>query len=336
VRRAATAPWRLGFGAALLAWTSMGAAEAAAPPCQARARLEPSQARVGQQVLYRLRVLSSREVEAVEWIEPPPFAALRVERLPGRPQLGEETHDGIDYRVREEHRALFPERAGWARVGAARLRCRTARGSFETTAPALALRVQEPPQANRPADFSGLTGPIAVTRRIEPPTVALGASLRLTVRLQGGGNLWDAPEPYPDDDAFGGAEVFRSRPELDLERGTSLVVRRRFVYELVPRKVGVLQVPELRIPYFDPAAGRYGTAGAPALQVNVAPAALGASPRQQRLGPRDVPGPVQVGERRTGGIDPRHVVGAEGGDVEDLEEIPEPETARRQALPCGG
>jgi len=264
---------RRGAAGALFAFGTLWAAPAfaSAPACLASLELEPSTAFVDQQVLYRLRILSREDVRAVEWLEPPAFPGLRAERLPGRPEAGQLTRNGVEYRVREEHRALFPERAGELAIGPARLRCSAPQEVLEAIVPAAALLVRELPAPGRPAHFAGLVGPVAVSLRVLPRSVALGASVRIQLRLQGGGNLWDAPDPLPEGAAFGDAEVFRQRPQLELERGTSLFVRRRFAYDVVPRREGVLVVPELRVAYFDPGAERYAEARVAGVEVTVGP-----------------------------------------------------------------
>jgi hypothetical protein len=255
---------------------ALGAAWAApalanAPACLTSLELEPTSAFVDQQVLYRLRILSREDVRAVDWLEPPAFPGLRAEHLPGRPEAGLLTREGVRYRVREEHRALFPERAGELAIGPARLRCWAGQEVLDASVPQAVLRVRKLPAPGRPADFAGLVGPVALSLRAFPSSVALGASVHLELRLQGGGNLWDAPDPLPDDAALGDAEVFRQRPELELERGTSLFVRRRFAYDVVPHREGVLVVPELRVAYFDPIAERYAEARVAGVEVAVGP-----------------------------------------------------------------
>ena len=84
--------------------------------------------------------------------------------------------------------------------------------------------------------------------------------MRLEVTIQGGGNVWDAPDPLVEDIDLGGAGLFRHRPELDLERGTGLIARRRFRYDIVPRRTGSLRIPALRMAYFDLDSARFAEA----------------------------------------------------------------------------
>jgi hypothetical protein len=298
--------------ALVLATLPVAALGATAPgetpaPCLSSAELTPAEAVVGQQVLYQLRILSREDVDSVEWVEPPSFPGFRAERLPGRPADSRVERGGVAYRVREEHRALFPERPGALVVQRGRLRCRVReRGAARThqaPVPPVTLRAVAPPERDRPPDFSGLIGPLALTATVEPRSIAVGESARLTVVARGGGNLWLASDPMAGESRLAGAELFRRRPSLTLERGVRLFVRREFRYELVPRRVGALTVPEIRVPYFDPDSGRYAAASAAAMELRVrarpgAPSEPGGSARGSS-GVRSAP---EEGEE---GIDPR-------------------------------
>ncbi len=241
-------------------------------PCIARASLEPDRAVAGQQVLYRLSILTLESVSSVEWVEPPSFSGFRTERLPGMPQSSDTLHDGVRYRVREEHRALFAETPGSRVIAPSGLRCWVGPGdpAFATPVPPVTLSVRALPAEGLPESFSGLVGPLVVRTVVEPRQVHLGESVRLAVMLTGAGNLWDAPDPLSDH-AFGSAEVFARRPSLVLDPGTQLAVRRHFAYDIVPRVEGPLRLPSIRMEYFDPESGRYRTAETPETTVQVLP-----------------------------------------------------------------
>jgi hypothetical protein len=284
---------RRGFGAALtltaLAAASAAArADASAPPgtggglerCRATVSLDPPDPFVGQAVLHRLRVVARSEVGPVEWARPPAFPGLRVERLAAPPAAALAPESTV--RVHEELRVLFPQHAGEIALPVAELHCRVARGDaawvFPTPVPGARLRVRRLPPAARPPGFDGVVGAFGLRQPVSRDAISLGESVRLLVVLEGGANLWDASDPLPDDDAFGGADVFRRRPELELERGARLNVRRRFAYDLVPRRPGVFRVPQARVAWFDPASRRYGIATATPLEVRVTDAPAPAAP----------------------------------------------------------
>lgn len=243
--------------------TGAGIADAEAP-CAAVGRFEPAEAMVGQQVLYRLEIASTEAVDGLAWRSPPTFPGFRSERLAGRPRPSRVDPDGTRWRVREEQRALFAERPGERRVGAAVLLCRVGGREVEVAVAPAALRVVPAPQG-----AGGVVGPLAVLTRVAPDRATLGESVSLEVILRGGGNLWDLPDPLegfaPPD-----TEVFRRRPELRLEPGTRLLVRRTFHYDLVPHTAGHLRIPALEVPYVDPDTQRIQVARTEPVQVAVA------------------------------------------------------------------
>jgi hypothetical protein len=264
-----------GVLATFVAGLATAGAAAEAPLCRISLELEPPVAFVDQQVLYRLGILTRDEVQRVEWLVPPSFPGLRAERLPGRPDAGRATRDGVRYRRREEHRAIYPERTGEIVLPEASLRCYSAAAVSDRRVSPVGLEVRELPAAGRPAHFSGLVGSVMLSRRLQPRDLALGKSARLTLELRGGGNLWDALDPLLGDANFAGVDTFRREPMLEFERGTALFVRRRFTYDLVPRQAGPVELPELRISYFDPVRGVYADSSAPALRLDVATAVRG-------------------------------------------------------------
>ncbi|MFQ5416528.1 MAG: hypothetical protein ACE5FL_05685, partial [Myxococcota bacterium] len=92
-------------------------------------------------------------------------------------------------------------------------------------------------------------------------------TVRIAVMMRGPGNLWDIRDPL---EPLSGVDVFRRRPEQNLETGEHLVVRRHFVYDVVPLREGTLVVPALRVAFYDPATGAFGVSRSEAVSVDVA------------------------------------------------------------------
>lgn len=263
--------------------------------CSAEVALLPSRAVVGEQVLYRVRITSRDDVDAVEWSHPPSFPSLRTETLPGDPQPGD-ADAGPEERVRDERRALFAERSGTLLLRAPELRCRSRGGAVEVVAvPEVALEVAALPEPGRPESFDGQVGPLVVYVTVTPQTLRVGESVRVAVMAQGAGNLWTLPQPFAEGD-FAGAEVFAERPELVLARGPGLFLRHHFAYDVVPREAGVLAVPALAIPYFDPETGGYRVARSEAVRVTVGERAAPA--RQPASASPRAPAPGEPPERQ--------------------------------------
>lgn len=255
---------------------SPSAADPGTPPlCRVELRVEPTRGFVGQQLLYELRIVHRRDVERMDWEEPLTFASFRAEWLPGGAGDAPTRPDEEALEVTIERRALFPARAGTLQVPAARLRCSTAASSQELRVAGARVPVEEPPAKGRPADWYGLLGPVEVHAYLKPARIALGASARLVLTLEGAHNLWLVRDPLGD--ALGGeaVDVFPAAPETSRDVGRTLRWRRYIRYDLVPHLAGELRVPSLALPYFDPKRGVYERARTSPLSLVVTEAPSG-------------------------------------------------------------
>ncbi|HVN38100.1 MAG TPA: hypothetical protein VMW19_08000 [Myxococcota bacterium] len=276
-------------------------ARADAPACRAQARIEPERAVVGQQVLYRVHVLRRDDVSEVEWEEPPAFPNARAEALPPEPDA-DVPDEGFLYHAQDELRAVFPEREGRLALGVGVLRCRTSGGGTQPVrvAPA-SLDVRPFPAQGRPADFSGLVGPVLLSLTVTPERVALGGSVRVALMARGPGNLWQLDDS-PLRRALGEVEVFARPSELALEPGRGLFVSQHFALDAVPRATGRLLVAPLRVPYFDPEAGVYRVATTEEVPVVVEERAVEAPMPGERAEARSELTPPGVAAPRAGWI----------------------------------
>jgi len=243
-------------------------------PCSAAATFDSTHAIVGQQIGFGVRIERRADVVSLDWIEPPTFPGFRAEWLPDRADAEAANADANDARARshayEERRALFPERAGTLASARARLRCNTGEEITVVVVPPVSLRVESPPTRGRPDGFDGLIGPLAVERVVTPQPASLGESVRVAVMLRGEGNLWLADDPLGP---IAAADVFRRPAHNSVDTGSRLTLMRHFVYDVVPLHAGELEIPAIRLVYFDVEQGRFGGVGAEALTVAVEAAA---------------------------------------------------------------
>lgn len=254
--------------AAVLAAISAPARAREDPPCRVEVSLEPAQAWVGQQVVFRARMLRRESVREMRWLRALSFPSLRAEWLPGRVPDPRIADVGDAYLVSEDRRALFPVRPGTIEIPPGRIGCRLAAGGErEVAAPGATLRVAALPAAGQPPDFAGVVGLVEVHAYLSRQEVELGEALRLTVAVTGEANAWAAAPPL--DPALPHLDVYPHAPELLLDPGDRLRVRRAFVWDLVPRRPGRFELPAPRVPWFDPVSGRYAIASGPLLAADV-------------------------------------------------------------------
>ena len=209
------------------------------------------------------------------------FPAFRVEQIlgPGGPREHTETTETI-----EERRMLFPRAGGRLALPAARIACESATRVETAEVPASELVVEEPPSEGRPAGWAGLIGPVEITVYATPDRVALGESVSVAVTVSGATNVWAAPIALAGAFPPEVAEVFERPAELARDMGRTLGLRSYRTFDVVPRRAGVLELPELRVAYFDPATRRYAEARAPAIPLEVSGRGAGAArpPRGSR------------------------------------------------------
>lgn len=257
--------------------------------CRTSVSVEPVPAYVGQPVLWRLEILRREDVAEVDWLEPPVFPGFRAEWLPGDVTAEPRALAGERWIASRERRVLFPGRAGRFALPDASLACvrggAAARGRAEVRVPGARLEVIPLPEAGRPTDFDGLVGPVEVETHLAPAAISLGESALLSVHVRGSGDLWSLRPPL-DPAALVGVDVFPEPPQLARDVGRALQLRRTFRYTLVPRTAGAVAIPELEIPWFDPASGGYRVARAPARSLQVGPAAAPPAPPEAEARPQ--------------------------------------------------
>lgn len=183
--------------------------------------------------------------------------ALNDDVVAGR-VVGETLRDGRTYTVFEVVWRYLPSEPGPLRLEAPTLRFVTAtrfdedfvggRTAVDPTdvvveGPATALQVLPLPVAGRPEIFAGAVGRYTVRSRTDRRVVDLGEVLRLTLVIEGEGNLDLLDTPRLDD--LAGFHVYG---RLD-DRGSPL---RTIVYEVAPVAAEVTQVPAIPLAFFDP------------------------------------------------------------------------------------
>jgi hypothetical protein len=264
--------------------------------------LEPDRAVVGQQILYRLRILRRRDVIELDWERNPSFPGFRAEWLPGILRDEFVDRQGESYRVYEERRALFPVRSGVLGIPAAGLYCATADEQESVPIPAARIEVDALPVASQPPDFSGLVGPVEAALTATPRKVALGETVRISLVVQGPANVWEVRSPLSGAFALPDAELFSRPRSLARDVGRRLILRRYFSYDLVPRREGTIQIPQIRIPYFDPETRRFEQVVLPGSELSVTPAAANLAGAGQGRSAARAPLEREGGGARDGGL----------------------------------
>lgn len=268
--------------------------EAARAERDVNATLSDAEPVLGQVVVYRFRFRHKGDVIDARWT-PPGFDGFVRESTAEMAQR--ETRvavDGQTYTVQEIDVPLVAAGAGQRTIGPALLEAkvpakqgaRSRRGldpfadspfraftdlSAETlTASAIPVTIRPLPEQGRPADFSGLVGGFSLDVSPSATSLRLGESVTLDVVLRGDGTLTGFRLPPPAKDA--GYRAYDDEPELKGEVSDgAFVATARFRRAIVPEREGRLEIPPLRVPYFDPEQGAYAVLEGPAITLDVLP-----------------------------------------------------------------
>jgi len=122
---------------------------------------------------------------------------------------------------------------------------------------------------------------VSLDLRIEPAATRVGEPIEAAITIDGIGNVALWPEPVLRWPA--GFRIYPAQTEVRVApEGGRIAGRKTFRFLAVPDSAGSFVLPDVRYPYFDAVAGRYGAAVAPPRVLAVAP---GAEPRASRALP---------------------------------------------------
>ena len=129
------------------------------------------------------------------------------------------------------------------------------------------LEVTALPMDGRPADFTGLIGPVALVASLDRARIAAGEGSALSVTISGRQvDLATAPQPqFP-----AGLQAYPA-PAPVLTKDNDGIPQKTWHWDLVPTAPGDLVIPALDIGYFDPGSRSYRQATTAPLTLSVLP-----------------------------------------------------------------
>ena len=226
---------------------------------------------VGQQVTISYDLFYNFRLFDVGFKEVPAYSGFWAEELFVAQQLKarQETHEGRRYNAALLRQvALFPTSAGRKTVQPLIMSCEVPktgrrRGAFDSflfggssqkvdvSSGAIELDVLPLPSTGQPDDFSGAVGSFSIQAQAQPRLVPLGDPVTLRVRVQGQGSLVELAPPVPLE--LSGFKVYDPKiEEAKQVRDGVYGGSRVFEYILIPELVGRLEIPSVRLAYFDP------------------------------------------------------------------------------------
>jgi len=190
------------------------------------------------------------------------------------------------YKVIERKYALFPTQSGALTIGRATINATIARRTQRRRDPfdvfgmlgggeevqvrskPIKISVRELPEEGRPADYAGTIGRFRISAEPSKRQVEINQPVTVTVNIKGVGNIKSVAEPeIPDLDDFRIylASSNESMSTVDDKIGGT----RTFEEVFIPKRAGDLEIPSLRMSYFDPKTGKYKTVNTKPISLKV-------------------------------------------------------------------
>lgn len=273
------------------------------------AEVDRTEAYVGEQVTFTLRLLTQLRVRGMSYQTRSDFEGFWVEKEfdyidnpPGRINGTETTVDGeafSEYVLAKL--ALFPTASGEVIIDPINLQVQIRvdrsdsfgsfffdrdRSIFRRSSP-LSIKVLPLPREGRPASFTGAVGDYHLEVSTDRTESRVNDALSLRVSLAGQGQIRTAGQP-----ALPTLVDFRTFDPTVEETGSfqnsKLVGSRSWEYVLVPLAPGEQSIPPVVFSYFDPSAGEYRTLRSDPVPLQIARAEGPEIPPQAGLARRTV------------------------------------------------
>lgn len=247
------------------------------------ATLSSADVYVQQQVIYALKLYYAVSLWDGQ-LDAPAADGVRSYRL-GEDLKYQVERGGRRYSVIERRFALVPERSGEIALPPARFDgTGLDRGGYggllgsagirlSAAGPALSLQVRARPDGAAEPWLPATTMSLQTTGEVLPDVLRVGEPLSLGVQLRASG-LVPAQLPEIELPAIDGAAIYPDQASTrDTSSAEGLAGERFRRFALVPQRAGVLELPALRIPWWDVASDQQRWAELPPRSIRVLPGA---------------------------------------------------------------
>lgn len=238
----------------------------------------------GEQITATWYLVTRGQMESLDRAKFPSLKGFWKEIIEENPQIQfyDEVINGVVYRkaLMATH-ALFPIKSGKAIIDEftvkSRIRMPTSgfglgfgrAYEFTKSSKRLEIQVKALPTENRPKEFTGAVGQFDVNSRVDgSQNFYVNQPISVKVRFEGSGNAKIIELPVI---AWSEAlELYDTKSESRFFKdGKSY---KEFEILVIPRKEGVLEVPEIQFAFFNPETEKYELKTTPAIALNVQPA----------------------------------------------------------------
>ena len=239
-------------------------------PLLVAASVDDDRPYIGQQVTYISKIYRrSDSPYTLDQYEPPGFRGFWNVRETEQDEYSE-TIDSTEYQVVELRTILFPSVVGTLEIGPGALIASASPSKAPIVVESVPVTVDvRPTPPDVPAGFTGAVGRFDISAEVDAASVRMNESVRLTVKVDGEGNIDALADPaWPE---FRGWRAVESPATASSEVSDGRLVGSR-TYEIVltPETAGELAVPEISYAYFDPDLEEYVLTRTSSIVVTVA------------------------------------------------------------------
>ncbi|MEE4298996.1 MAG: BatD family protein, partial [Pseudomonadales bacterium] len=215
---------------------------------------------VQEQVLYTVRLYYAADAVLFGDLPPPPNVSDAVVQALGDSRPDVEVRDGVRYNVIEQRYAVIPQRSGTLVIppetftGAVRIaeRGQTRRKNIRISSDGHRVEVKPQP-ADWPAEAPWLPArELMLTQRWDPsPRLTAGEPATRTLELVARGIAASALPKFPETE-IAGTSSYANQPVLDEGMAVGDFIASRIESTvIIPEREGPLELPEVRVPWFD-------------------------------------------------------------------------------------
>lgn len=276
-----------------------------------KASVNKKQAYVNEQITLTVRFYTSVQLLGNPEYTPPETKSFLAEDLPPM-RTGEEVINGQNYAYTEIKTALFGATPGQTQITPAQVRYQmraaqdldpfspnflqnfmagnVGRAAQVAKTQPIAVDILPFPEADKPADFSGLAGSCGIKASVDRHQLKTGEAANLSITVEGIGNIKSiAPPKLPAMPAFKTYDLVTS---LDVSKNNDAVQgKKTFKTVIIPRLAGTQTIPPITLSYFNTATRRYERVQTAPIQLTVEPGTVDPNANQMSFTGGNQPGP---------------------------------------------
>ncbi len=251
------------------------------------AEVDYAESYVQAQVLYTAKVYRSVATRQPRLSEPQMTGVEVLIELAGEERSYESILDGKSYNVVERVYALFPQESGELSLAPARFEARvlrdgriTGRKIFESEPLTVTVKPIPPP----PADFPNAAWLPAKSLELsevwsrEPDRLLAGEPITRHITVTALGQL-STQIPMIDPAVGDGVKIYPDKPELHVSaEPEGIRATRKDQYAMIGVRAGVVELPELNLPWWNIDAGEWQVASLPSRSLTIVPSGEAALP----------------------------------------------------------